>query len=118
MDTKPIGASSDSVEETHEAILRRFEKWLDEALAEEEPPPGLPAELRQAILSGEPLPPKLGREIQAVLDRGVSAEEIMEEIMAEMEGADVGEEPETGDSRRSAPKRTTPEALPEQGNLF
>ena len=60
MDTKPIGASSDSVEETHEAILRRFEKWLDEALAEEEPPPGLPAELRQAILSGEPLPPIKG----------------------------------------------------------
>jgi len=84
-----------------------------------------PEEILRAMLFGKGqealsgfLPPKLGREIQAVLDRGVSAEEIMEEIMAEMEGADVGEEPETGDSRRSAPKRTTPEALPEQGNLF
>jgi molecular chaperone GrpE len=57
MDTKPIGASSDSVEETREAILHRFENWLDEALAEEETPPGLAAELLQAILSGEPLPP-------------------------------------------------------------
>ena len=60
MDTKPIGASSDSVEETREAILRRFENWLDEALAEEEPPPGLAAELQKAILSGGPLPPIKG----------------------------------------------------------
>jgi hypothetical protein len=84
-----------------------------------------PEEILRAMLFGEGqeafsgfLPPKLGREIRAVLDRGVSAEEIMEEIMAEMEWADVGEEPETGDSRRSAPKRKKPEALPEQGNLF
>jgi len=57
MDTKPIRSSSESVEETREAILRRFENWLDQALAEEEPPPGLAAELLQAIRSGEPLPP-------------------------------------------------------------
>ena len=60
MDTKPIGASSDSVEETRAAILRRFENWLVEALAEEEPPPGLAAELQKAILSGGPLPPIKG----------------------------------------------------------
>jgi hypothetical protein len=64
------------------------------------------------------LPSKLAREIQAVLARGVSAEEIMEEIMAEMGGADAGDEPETGDSRRSAPKRKKSAALPEQGSLF
>jgi hypothetical protein len=64
------------------------------------------------------LPPKLRREIQAVLDRGVSADEIMEEILAGLEGADAGDEPETGDSRRSAPKPKKPEALPEQGKLF
>jgi len=60
MDIRPIDSSSDSVEETREAILRRFENWLDEALVEEEPPSGLAAELLQAILSGEPLPPIKG----------------------------------------------------------
>jgi molecular chaperone GrpE len=60
MDTKPIGASPESVEETREAILHRFENWLDQALAEEEPPPGLAGELLRTIRSGEPLPPIQG----------------------------------------------------------
>lgn len=55
-----IDTSARSAEEIREAILRRFEAWLDDALAEEEPPSGLPAELLAAIRSGEPLPPIQG----------------------------------------------------------
>lgn len=84
-----------------------------------------PEEILRAMLFGEGpealsgfLPPKLRREIQRVLAMGVSAEQIMKEVMAEMESDDAGDEPETGGSRRSAPKRKKPAALPEQGSLF
>ena len=40
-----------------EKILRTFEAWLDRALADEQPPQGLTAELLAAIERGDPLPP-------------------------------------------------------------
>jgi len=40
-----------------ERLLRGFEAWLDRALADEPPPPGLTAELLAALVNGDPLPP-------------------------------------------------------------
>jgi molecular chaperone GrpE len=52
-----VDSPRDSVQETREAILRGFESWLDSALADEQPLPGLAADLLTAIENGEPPPP-------------------------------------------------------------
>ena len=52
--------------EERERIVRGFEAWLDRyldrALAEEEPPPGLTPELLSALENGDPLPALQGAE--------------------------------------------------------
>ena len=53
--------SESSVHEIREISLRGFETWLDSALAGEQPPPGLAADLLTAIENGEPLAPVEGR---------------------------------------------------------
>jgi molecular chaperone GrpE len=50
----PAGARN---EEARERILRRFEEWLDSALADEEPLQAVAADLLAAYESGGPLPP-------------------------------------------------------------
>ncbi|HUD15077.1 MAG TPA: nucleotide exchange factor GrpE [Terracidiphilus sp.] len=40
-----------------ERIVRGFEAWLDRAIADEQPPQGLTAELLAALAHGDPLPP-------------------------------------------------------------
>src|ERR1700684_2342691 len=52
-----VDSPRDSLQETREAILRGFESWLDSALADEQPLPGLAADLLTAIENGEPPPP-------------------------------------------------------------
>ena len=119
-------------DELEEAELEAFQEFLASSTPEvlRELTRGIaqgrkPEEILRAMLfGGGPealsgfLPPELWREVQAALARGVSAEQIMEEIMAEMDGADGDDQPETGDSRRSAPKHKKRAAVPEQGNLF
>jgi len=46
--------------EERERIIRGFETWLDSAMADEQPPQGLTAELLAALANGEPLPPLEG----------------------------------------------------------
>jgi molecular chaperone GrpE len=48
--------------EERERIIRGFEAWLDRALTEEEPPPGLTPELLSALENGDPLPALEGAE--------------------------------------------------------
>ncbi len=43
--------------EERERIVRNFEAWLDRAMADEQPPQGLTAELLAALENGDPLPP-------------------------------------------------------------
>jgi molecular chaperone GrpE len=43
--------------EEREHIVRGFEAWLDRAIADEQPPQGLTAELLSALENGDPLPP-------------------------------------------------------------
>ena len=43
--------------EARERIVRGFEAWLDRAVADEQPPQGLTAELLVALENGDPLPP-------------------------------------------------------------
>jgi molecular chaperone GrpE len=43
--------------EAREQIVRGFEAWLDSAIADEQPPQGLTAELLAALANGDPLPP-------------------------------------------------------------
>ena len=43
--------------EERERLVRGFETWLDNALANEAPPSGLTDELRSALQNGAPLPP-------------------------------------------------------------
>jgi molecular chaperone GrpE len=43
--------------EERERLVRGFESWLDNALANEAPPSGLTDELRAALQNGDPLPP-------------------------------------------------------------
>jgi molecular chaperone GrpE len=50
-----------SVQEIREAVLREFQTSLDSALGEEQPFPGLAADLLTATENGEPLPPVEGR---------------------------------------------------------
>jgi molecular chaperone GrpE len=61
MGMKAVDSPSGSVQEIREAVLRRFESWLDSALADEPPLPGLAADLLTAIENGKPLPPIEGR---------------------------------------------------------
>jgi len=55
----PVGGISP---QDREQIVRGFESWLDRALAQEEPPQGLTAELLAALANGEELPPITGAE--------------------------------------------------------
>ncbi len=52
------GFSSDGISsQERERIVCSFEVWLDQALASEQPPQGLTAELLSALQNGDPLPP-------------------------------------------------------------
>jgi molecular chaperone GrpE len=61
MDMNSVDSSVSSVQEIREAILHRFETWLDSALAEEPPLSDLAADLLTLIENGTPLPPVDGR---------------------------------------------------------
>jgi GrpE len=57
MKIEPVRSDEGSRAERREGLLRQFDLWLREALAEEQPPRGLAAQLVSAIENGKPLPP-------------------------------------------------------------
>src|ERR1700694_122058 len=61
MDMNSVDSSVSSVQEIREAILHRFETWLDSALTEDPPLSDLAADLLTSIENGTPLPPVEGR---------------------------------------------------------
>ena len=57
METDTHAPSGKPSPEQRERLVRSFENWLDNALADEAPPSGLTAELLSALATGDPLPP-------------------------------------------------------------
>jgi hypothetical protein len=57
MDINSVASSQNELSEARDSILRRFEAWLNCALAEEPLPQGLASELVSALEKGNPLPP-------------------------------------------------------------
>lgn len=61
MDFDSVAPPQPDISAIRDAILRRFDAWLNSALAEEALPQGLPPELLSAIENEEPLPPLEGQ---------------------------------------------------------